>query len=115
MQKAILPLRYIGISQPMYGKTSHISLKAIDFGWNSNYYEQSTVLLAPFDGKVVWKKGSSNTIAFQSNEKVEYADGTVDYMTNILQEGFSLLYCILLCKSVESDTDVVLKLIGMNN
>lgn len=83
MQKAILPLRYIGISQPMYGKTSHIGLKAIDFGWNSNYYEQSTVLLAPFDGKVVWKKGSSNTIAFQSNEKVEYADGTVDYMTVI--------------------------------
>ena len=83
MQKAILPLRYIGISQPMYGKVSHIGLKAIDFGWNSNYYEQSTVLLAPFDGKVVWKKGSSNTIAFQSNEKVEYADGTVDYMTVI--------------------------------
>ena len=83
MQKAILPLRYIGISQPMYGKTSHIGLKAIDFGWNSNYYEQSTVLLAPFDGKVVWKKGSSNTIAFESNEKVEYADGTVDYMTVI--------------------------------
>ena len=83
MQKAILPLRYIGISQPMYGKTSHIGLKAIDFGWNSNYYEQSTVLIAPFDGKVVWKKGSSNTIAFQSNEKVEYADGTIDYMTVI--------------------------------
>lgn len=83
MQKAILPLRYIGISQPMNGKTSHIGLKAIDFGWNSNYYEQSTVLLAPFDGKVVWKKGSSNTIAFQSNEKVEYADGTIDYMTII--------------------------------
>lgn len=83
MQKAILPLRYIGISQGMNGKTSHIGLKAIDFGWNSNHYEQSTVLLAPFDGKVVWKKGLSNTIAFQSNEKVEYADGTVDYMTVI--------------------------------
>lgn len=81
MQKAILPLRYIGISQPMNGKTSHIGLKAIDFGWNSNYYEQSTVLLAPFDGKVVWKKG--HVIAFQSNEKVEYADGSIDYMTVI--------------------------------
>ncbi len=81
MQKAILPLRYIGISQPMNGKTSHIGLKAIDFGWNSNYYEQSTVLLAPFDGKVVWKK--NHVIAFQSNEKVEYAHGTIDYMTVI--------------------------------
>lgn len=83
MQKAILPLRYIGISQPMYGKTSHIGLKAIDFGWNKDYKKESTVLLAPFDGEVVWKKGSSNTIAFQSNDKVEYADGTVDYMTVI--------------------------------
>ena len=81
MQKAILPLRYIGISQPMYGKTSHIGLKAIDFGWNKTYYEQSTVLLAPFDGKVVWKK--NNVIAFQSDNKVEYADGTIDYMTVI--------------------------------
>lgn len=83
MQKAILPLRYIGISQPMYGKTSHIGLKAIDFGWNKDYKKESTVLLAPFDGEVVWKSGSSNTIAFQSNEKVEFADGTIDYMTVI--------------------------------
>lgn len=83
MQKAILPLKYIGISQPMNGATSHLGLKAIDFGWNSNYYEQSTVLLAPFDGTIVWKQGGSNTIAFQSNEPVEYADGTVDYMTVI--------------------------------
>lgn len=83
MQKAILPLRYIGITQGMNSKVSHLGLKAIDFGWNSNYYEQSTVLLAPFDGKVVWRKGSSNTIAFESSEKVEYADGTIDYMTLI--------------------------------
>ena len=83
MQKAILPLRYIGITQGLNGKVSHLGLKAIDFGWNSIYYKQSTELLAPFDGKVVWRKGSSNTIAFESSEKVEYADGTVDYMTLI--------------------------------
>lgn len=83
MQKAILPLRYIGISQGMNGATSHLGLKAIDFGWNQKYYKESTELLAPFDGVVVWKQGGSNTIAFQSNEKVEYADGTVDYMTVI--------------------------------
>lgn len=83
MQKALLPLRYVGISQPMYGQTSHIGLKAIDFGWNQTYYEQSTALLAPFDGKVIWKQGGANCIAFQSNEPVEYADGTVDYMTVI--------------------------------
>lgn len=83
MQKAILPLRYIGISQPMYGKTSHIGLKAIDFGWNKDYKKESTVLLAPFDGEIVWKSGLSKTIAFQSKEKVEFADGTIDYMTVI--------------------------------
>ena len=80
MQKAILPLRYIGISQPMYGKTSHIGLKAIDFGWNQQYLKESTELLAPFDGTIVWKKG--HVIAFQSNDLVEYADGTIDYMTS---------------------------------
>lgn len=83
MQYAILPLRYVGISQGVNGSVSHLGLKAIDFGWNSTYLTQSKTLLAPFDGKVVWKKGSSNCIAFQSNEKVKWADGTEDYMTVI--------------------------------
>ena len=81
MQKAILPLRYVGISQPMYGQVSHIGLKAIDFGWNQTYLKESTELLAPFDGTIVWKKG--HVIAFQSNDLVEYADGSTDYMTLI--------------------------------
>lgn len=81
MQKAILPLRYVGISQPMYGQVSHIGLKAIDFGWNQTYLKESTELLAPFDGTIVWKKG--HVIAFQSNDLVEYADGSNDYMTLI--------------------------------
>lgn len=83
MQNAILPLKYVGISQPMNGKISHIGLKAIDFGWNSKYLKESTELLAPFDGKVVWKSGSSKCIAFESTNKVEYANGFVDYMTVI--------------------------------
>lgn len=81
MQKATLPLRYVGISQPMYGQVSHIGLRAIDFGWNQTYLKESTELLAPFDGTIVWKKG--HVIAFQSNDLVEYADGTIDYMTVI--------------------------------
>ena len=83
MQKAILPLRYIGVSQPMNGKTSHIGLKAIDFGWNSQHLKESTELLAPFDGKVVWKSGSSKCIAFESTNKVEFSNGLIDYMTVI--------------------------------
>ena len=83
MQQAILPFRYVGISQGVNGTTSHIGLKAIDFGWNSNYLAKSKTLYAPFDGTVVWRKGTTNTIAFQSDEKVKYADGTEDYMTVI--------------------------------
>ena len=83
MQQAILPFRYVGISQGCYGTTSHIGLKAIDFGWNSKYLAKSKTLYAPFDGKIVWRKGTTNCIAFQSNEKVKYADGTEDYMTVI--------------------------------
>ena len=81
MQKAILPLRYVDISQPMYGQVSHIGLRAIDFGWNQTYLKESTELLAPFDGTIVWKKG--HVIAFQSADLVEYADGSTDYMTLI--------------------------------
>lgn len=83
MQYAILPLRYIGISQGVNGSTSHLGLKAIDFGWNSTYLTQSKILLAPFDGKVVWRSGASNTIAFESSEKVKWANGIEDYMTVI--------------------------------
>lgn len=80
---AKLPIfKAIGVTQGCGGTTSHIGLKAIDFGWNSSI-KDSTCLYAPFDGSVVAKIGNTNTIAFESDEKVEYADGTIDYMTII--------------------------------
>lgn len=81
MQKAIFPMRHTWESQPMDGATSHKGIKAIDFGVLSPYYDYT--LYAPFDGKVVFvdepKKGRG--IAFQSLEKVHYANGIDDYMT----------------------------------
>lgn len=80
---ALHPIRaMIGVTQPMNGSTSHVGLKAIDFGWNSKYANSKT-LYAPFDGQIVAKIGNTNTIAFQSKDKVEWADGTFDYMTVI--------------------------------
>lgn len=85
MQKAIFPLRHTWVSQEMGGKTSHLDTLAIDFGSLTQYLDYN--LYAPFDGTVVWADSISmgGTIAFQSNEKVQYADGTIDYMTVITE------------------------------
>lgn len=81
--KAILPYRHTWVSQGVNGSYSHKGTKAIDFGSLKDYQDYN--LYAPFDGTVVWAdtvaKGAA--IAFQSDEPVEYADGTVDYMTVI--------------------------------
>ena len=78
---AIFPLRHSWESQHMYGKTSHKDIKAIDCGVLLPY--KDTILYAPFDGTVVFVDKASNggLIAFQSDTKVKYADGTYDYIT----------------------------------
>ena len=78
---AIFPLRHSWESQHMYGKTSHKDIKAIDCGVLLPY--KDTTLYAPFDGTIMFVDKASNggLIAFQSDEKVKYADGTYDYMT----------------------------------
>ena len=78
---AIFPLRHSWESQHMYGNTSHKDTKAIDCGVLLPY--KDTTLYAPFDGTVVFvdKASKGGLIAFQSDEKVKYADGTYDYMT----------------------------------
>lgn len=80
MQKALFPILKTWESQPM-NVGSHKDTKAIDFGVLSPY--KDTKLTAPFDGKVVYvdsqEKGGG--IAFESLEKVKYANGYEDYMT----------------------------------
>lgn len=78
---AIFPLRHSWESQHMNGATSHLNTKAIDCGVLLPYND--TILYAPFDGTVVFvdKASKGAIVAFQSDTKVKYADGTYDYMT----------------------------------
>lgn len=80
MQKAIFPILKTWETQPM-NSGSHKDTKAIDFGVLNPY--KDTKLTAPFDGKIVYvdKQSNGGGIAFESLEKVKYADGTEDYMT----------------------------------
>lgn len=79
MQKALFPILKTWGSQPM-NVGSHKDTKAIYFGVLNPY--KDTKLTAPFDGKVVYvdsqEKGGG--IAFESLEKVKYANGYEDYM-----------------------------------
>ena len=80
MQKALFPILKTWESQPM-NVDSHKDTKAIDFGVLSPY--KDTKLTAPFDGKIVYvdSQAKGGGIAFESLEKVKYANGTEDYMT----------------------------------
>lgn len=81
MQKAIFPLRKCTETQAM-DVGSHKDIKAIDFARLKDYPNETKVY-APFDGTIVFidKRENGHGIAFQSLNKVEYADGTIDYMT----------------------------------
>lgn len=80
MQRAIFPIKKTWESQHM-NEGSHKDTKALDFGILNPYNE--TKLYAPFDGKIVYVDSLSlgGGIAFESLQKVKYADGTEDYMT----------------------------------
>ena len=80
MQKALFPILKTWESQPM-NVGSHKDTKAIDFGVLSPY--KDTKLTAPFDGKIVYvdSQAKGGGIAFESLEKVKYANGYEDYMT----------------------------------
>ena len=80
MQKALFPILKTWESQPM-NVGSHKDTKAIDFGVLNPY--KDTKLTAPFDGKIVYidSQAKGGGIAFESLEKVKYANGYEDYMT----------------------------------
>lgn len=80
MQKAIFPISKTWISQKM-DEGSHKGTKAIDFGVLLSY--NVTKLTAPFDGTVVYvdPQSKGGGIAFQSENEVMYANGSIDYMT----------------------------------
>jgi hypothetical protein len=78
IQKAMFIMETINISQGMNGSYSHRGSKAIDLAGRDSGKDPA---YAPFDGKVVYMSTNAAYIIFESLNPVEYAEGTVDYMT----------------------------------
>lgn len=74
MEKAILNLDNLYVTQGMNGSFSHKGVLAIDIA-------KCTYLKAPFTGIVKKIYKDINAVWLESMEKVKFADGVVDYMT----------------------------------
>jgi len=74
MEKAILNLDILNITQGMNNSFSHKGNLAIDVTGCS-------YLKAPFTGIIKRIYPDCNTVWLESLEKIEYADGSIDYMT----------------------------------
>lgn len=85
MQKIIMPMWNVGISQKENGSFSHQGINAIDLYGKDTGIEKA---FAPVDLKIVKKYGTSNGrangIIFQSLDKVLFADGTINYMSMLM-------------------------------
>ncbi len=78
MEKIIYPLKNMWITC-LPGQGLHKYCKALDDqGLN---YETIDKVYAPFTGKIIRKYPSECEIWFESIDKVEFADGTIDYAT----------------------------------
>lgn len=75
MEKAVLDVKELNVTQGMNGSYSHKGDLAIDMGYACSY------LKAPFTGVIKRIYTPCNAVWLQSKEKVLYADGTRDYMT----------------------------------
>ena len=78
MEKAVLMMDYLNITQGAGGDFSHKGDKAIDIAGKDSGIDP---LKAPFTGTIKRIYEPSNGVWLESNEKVLYADGTIDYMT----------------------------------
>lgn len=78
MEKILFPLKYMKVTQGMNGAYSHKGTFAIDYGTGGD-----EKIYAPFTGtiKKIYNtgKGSANGTWLLSNEKVQFADGSIDY------------------------------------
>lgn len=75
MEKAILNIQELKVMQGMNGSYSHKGDLAIDIGSACSYFK------APFTGVIKRIYADCNGVWFESLDKVEYADGSIDYMT----------------------------------
>lgn len=78
MEKAIYPLKNMRITQG-YGEGTHVNSYAIDDAGDNTGIED---VYAPFTGtiKKIYPQ-DANEVWLESDEPVEYPDGTIDYMT----------------------------------
>lgn len=74
MEEAWFPAEMMCLTQVAYENASHGAQNAIDLVCYSK-------LIAPFTGRVVFVDKDWGYVAFQSEEKVRYANGDVDFMT----------------------------------
>lgn len=78
MERARFPMQYLRVTQKA-GVGSHLGSDAVDFGGKDTGVD---ALYAPYTGKVVRvRNDSSHETYFESLEPVEFANGTIDYMT----------------------------------
>lgn len=75
MEKAVLNVDILNVTQGMNSSFSHQGVLAIDIAGHNGFK-------APFTGviKKIYKK-DANQVWLESKDKVKYADGTEDYMT----------------------------------
>ena len=78
---ALFPLEYLNMSQDEGGDFSHAGTLSMDFlGWGISGRLLRCPYYAPVSCTCIGSTESANRI-WQSNKKVLFADGTVDYMT----------------------------------
>ena len=78
MEKAVLMMDYLRVTQTGDNDYTHKGDKAIDIAGNDTRIDS---LKAPFTGTIKKIYTENNAVWLESNEKVLYADGTIDYMT----------------------------------
>lgn len=82
-EKAWFPMSTMNLTQLAYETYSHGNSMHIDcIG--------STYAVAPFTGTVKYSNSNYGVMIFQSNDKVYYADGSLDYMTVMYMHGTCL-------------------------
>ena len=78
MEKALLMMDYLNVTQTGDGSFSHKGDLAIDIAGKDTGIDY---LRAPFTGVIKRIYSSVNAVWLESIDKVIYADGTIDYMT----------------------------------
>lgn len=78
MEKAVLMMDALNVTQRGDGEFSHRGDKAIDIAGKDTGIDS---LKAPFTGVIKKIYTQQNAVWLESVDKVKYADGTIDYMT----------------------------------